>query len=64
MTRMRRRTAVISTLAICLALAAGAGGAVLLLRPADDATPWIALLPESERKLNCVINIIDYRAID
>ena len=36
---MRRRTAVISTLAICLALAAGAGGAVLLLRPADDATP-------------------------
>jgi hypothetical protein len=29
--------------------------------PAGDATSWITLLPESERKLNCVINIIDYR---
>ena len=32
--------------------------------PAGDATPWIALLPERERKLTCVINIIDYRAIN
>jgi len=27
-----------------------------------DETPWIALLPESERKLNCLINILDYRS--
>ena len=39
MTRSRRRTALIGTLAICLALAAGGGSAVLLLHPADDAAP-------------------------
>ena len=39
MIRLRHRTALVSTLAICLALAAGAGGAFLLLRPADEAAP-------------------------
>lgn len=39
MTRGRGRTAFIVTLAVCLALAAGAGGAVLVLRPGDDAAP-------------------------
>jgi len=32
-------------------------------RPAAEASPWITLLPERDRKLYCVINIINYRAI-
>jgi hypothetical protein len=31
--------------------------------PADEQTPYDALLPESDRKLHCVINIVNYRAI-
>lgn len=39
--------------------------AVMLLEARNmtaDETPWIALLPESERKLSCLINILDYRS--
>ncbi|PPF78471.1 peptidoglycan-binding protein [Pseudoclavibacter sp. Z016] len=39
MTRGRRRTALIVALAVCSALAAGAGGAALVLRPANEAAP-------------------------
>ncbi|PPF64208.1 hypothetical protein C5E11_05840 [Clavibacter michiganensis] len=39
MTRPRPRTVLVSTIALCLALAAGGGAAVLLLHPADDAAP-------------------------
>jgi len=38
-TRVRRRTALVGALAVCLALAAGASGAALILGPADDAAP-------------------------
>ncbi|WP_188042422.1 peptidoglycan-binding protein [Microbacterium sp. ANT_H45B] len=37
MTRSRRRTVIVSVVALCLVLAAGGAGAVLLLQPADAA---------------------------
>lgn len=39
MTRSRRRTVLVSTLALCLALAVGGAAAVLLLHPVDDTAP-------------------------
>ena len=39
MTQSRRRTVLAGSLVLCAVLAAGAGGATLLLRPAADATP-------------------------
>lgn len=45
MTRSRRRTVLISTVALCLVLAAGGAGAVLLLHPADAAPVEEAAVP-------------------